>query len=433
MSKSPGSICGGNNLSHEFFRRYPTSDGTGWELPRRELGEFGKFGWLMIAVCAVGFLFLLIWSAVWLMVGIGFVVDGKLWGLGIAAIGLIGVVAMFYLARLGMLGWYLVQSKTSCHVEVGSKFLFSNEPLGFFTWRRKCEIDAIKQLNIERSGTGKYSNDESKLGFAGELMTIRATTNSKPFLVAPGYRHEILSPLLTEIGDELNRHRGGSPIEILPGVSESTLMDSPNQYDLSVSGIQQEQEGKVTLRQQPADSSIEIHDTGENKAYRVLPMGIKKGSKGLLGFSIFWNLFMLVFTVIFIVIHKMGELPKELTALGASIVGLFFLVFWMVGILSLVSTINAGRRTAMLGIADGQLFVERKSIFGTKWIEVPIDNVRKINVGPSGTEINNVPVLELQIHESEGCKHGLLSQLANDDLYWLAQELTAAIESASHR
>jgi hypothetical protein len=419
-------------LSQDFFRRFPTSDGTCWELPRRELGEIAKFGWLLVAICAIGSLFLLVWSAVWLLVGISFVVDGHIWGLGVAAISLIGLAGLLYLLRFGMLGWYLVRSKTSCRVKVGPKFLFSNEPLGLFTWRRKCETAKIKQLMIERSRTGRRSSEQLNLDIDADLMTIRAVTDGNPFLVAPGYRYEVLSPLISEIGAELNRRRGAdTPIVISMEVSEPVAGLVENDA-LVQQGLQTNKMGDAAFLEQPANSKIEIHDRGGNKAYQVPPVGIRKGSKGLLGFSIAWNLFILVFTVVMIVIFLVDDLPEGFGWLGFSLFASVAAVFWLVGILSLVSAINAGRRSAMLGIADGQLFVERKSIFGTKWLELPIDKVKKIGVGPSGTEINNVPVLELQIRDTDSHNHGLLSQLANDDLYWLAQELRQSLESANH-
>ncbi len=97
------------------------------------------------------------------------VVDGEIWGLGVAGISLIGIAGLFYLLRFGMLGWYLIHSKTECHVEVGPKFLYSNEPLGLFNWRRKCEIANIKQLKIERSRKGKHSSEELNLDIAAEF------------------------------------------------------------------------------------------------------------------------------------------------------------------------------------------------------------------------------------------------------------------------
>ncbi len=264
-------------------------------------------------------------------------------------------------------------------------------------------------------------------------MTIRAITNEKSFLVAPGYPHEILAPLLVEVGAELNRTRGtGAPIIISTKVSEPT----EGSFDDDHLGLKDfkaaEKNGSWTFLQ-PADSKIAIHDQGNSKAYRVSPMGIRKGSKGLLGFSIAWNLFTLVFTIVFISICLAGDLFQGWNLVGSLLFALFACLFWLVGIGSLVSAINAGRRTAMLGIADGQLFVERKSIFGTKWLELPIGKIKKIGVGPSGTEINNVPVLELQIRDSAGHKHGLLSQLANDDLFWLAQELSKSLDAAKHQ
>ena len=78
-----------------------------------------------------------------------------------------------------------------------------------------------------------------------------------------------------------------------------------------------------------------------------------------------------------------------------------------------------------------QLAIERKSIFGTKWIEMPVADVAEIAKRPSGMEINNVPVMQLMIRESGGKKHGLLSQLTDAELDWLADELNRAISDSA--
>ena len=51
----------------------------------------------------------------------------------------------------------------------------------------------------------------------------------------------------------------------------------------------------------------------------------------------------------------------------------------------------------------------------------------RIEVGPSGTEVNDVPINELQIHLISGKKRGLLSQRRDEELRWIAAELRKAL------
>jgi len=51
------------------------------------------------------------------------------------------------------------------------------------------------------------------------------------------------------------------------------------------------------------------------------------------------------------------------------------------------------------------------------------DQVTAIRAGPSGMAMNDVPVLELQVHPNTGAKVGLLAGHDVDELRWLATVL----------
>ena len=50
-----------------------------------------------------------------------------------------------------------------------------------------------------------------------------------------------------------------------------------------------------------------------------------------------------------------------------------------------------------------------------------------IRIGPSGMSVNDVPVMELQIHPKDGKKVGLLSQLDDEEIDWIAAHLRKAL------
>ncbi len=396
----------------------PTTDGVRFELPRRQLGEFAKFGWFLVIFCSLAMLFLLAWSSIWLWIGLGLMIEeGQLLGIGVAAVSLLGLAGIFFAAKFATLGWLIVGDKTSCQVELNSKYLISNERLGLFNWRRKCRVDSINRLGIETDARGQRKN----------LLTISASLGSdKSFLVAPGYPQEILQQVIADVGTQINRQR--SPTNQVT-VSTEPHIRAEEIDGSDIAGRISNKAQFETEYAQPADSKISVYDYGGTDAFQVPPMGIWKGSKGLLGFALFWNGFMVVFTTVLAIITfsdtPQGNAVIQGTQLLFAIA--FLALFWTIGIGSLIAAINAGKRSAMIGVADGQLFVERKSMFGTQWLEIPVDQVELIQVGPSGTEINGVPIMELQIQQKNGKDHGLLSQLSNDDLLWIAQELRGSL------
>jgi hypothetical protein len=404
-------------LNSTDLQRIPTTDGVRFELPRRQLGEFAKFGWFLVIFCGLASLFLLAWSSIWFWAGLHmFFEEGQVWGIGVGAVGLLGLAGIFFAAKFATLGWFVARDKTSCHVELNSKYLISNERLGLFNWRRKLRTDSIRKLGIESDAQGQRKN----------LLTISASSaDAKSFLVAPGYPLAILERVIADVGTQINRQR--SPTHQVT-VSTEPHIRAEITDESDAGGISREIQYE-TEHFQPPDSKIIVYDHAGTDAFQVPPMGIWKGSKGLLGFALFWNGFMVVFTTVMIVIafsdNPQGNALIKGTELLFAIA--FLVLFWTIGIVSLIAAINAGKRSAMIGIADGHLFIERKSMFGTKWVEIPVDQVELIEVRPSGTEINSIPILELQIHNKNGKDHGLLSQLSNDDLLWIAQELRSSL------
>ena len=61
-----------------------------------------------------------------------------------------------------------------------------------------------------------------------------------------------------------------------------------------------------------------------------------------------------------------------------------------------------GRRHAIIDVVDDVLLINRKNIFGIKSHQWPRDELGSIAVGPSGIEVNEVPVLELKVRPRQG-------------------------------
>ena len=73
------------------------------------------------------------------------------------------------------------------------------------------------------------------------------------------------------------------------------------------------------------------------------------------------------------------------------------------------------------------LFVSHHSIFRKQVQQWTVDQLETIGVGPSGVEINDRPVMELQIQPKAGGKYGLLSERTDDELVWIAAELNQSL------
>jgi hypothetical protein len=71
--------------------------------------------------------------------------------------------------------------------------------------------------------------------------------------------------------------------------------------------------------------------------------------------------------------------------------------------------------------------VLQTGLFGSRQRSWPLEEVEVIRAGPSGMTVNDRPVLELQIDDGGEAKFGLLAGRSDEELHWLARELTASL------
>ncbi len=418
------------------FETEPTSSGTKYILPYRDLSEVASFGWLIVVMGVLGIVFMISWIWGPAAAGLAMVRNGNVFGAALLLFASAGLIGMFVAAKMFAAGLTIIRNRSRCEVEIRGQRLYSIEILGWFQWQRKFDIRMIQRLELQRA---KEPGEKKKPGpsafpWFDNLYAINAVAKDSSFIVAPGYEKKLIETLAEDLSREMAKevslaasakafeneptHAAGSNIisdrdqpSMMPVVDKTTMDDLEDAKQL----------------EKPADSKIEKVVAGHSTAFQVPPQGFRKGTYGLFGFSVFW----LVFVGFFVLVALFaGKGPAKGDAwIVFSMLGLFALV----GIVMLLASINMARRSVMIGIADDQLFIERKTIFGTKWIELPLAEIMDIRVGPSGTEVNDVPIMELQILTYRGKKHGLLSQLSEEEKCWLASELSSALSLGGTR
>jgi hypothetical protein len=94
----------------------------------------------------------------------------------------------------------------------------------------------------------------------------------------------------------------------------------------------------------------------------------------------------------------------------------------------LLGSINMGRRRAVLAVAGDRLLILLKGPFGSERREWARTDLRRIEVGASDMEVNNVPILELHIRPATGKTYRLLAGRDEAELRWLAARLRAALK-----
>ncbi len=162
----------------------------------------------------------------------------------------------------------------------------------------------------------------------------------------------------------------------------------------------------------PARTNVTILEQGDAMAIHAPPAGLVRGSHGLFLFAIFW----LVFSAVFLMVWMRAKgvpLPAVLMAW----------IFPVIGFVMLVVSVHLGRQRLIIAINPHTVAVKRIGPFGVREQRLPRADLMSVECGPSGLKVNDRPVMELQFHFRNRPKIGCLSQLSDEELYWLEAKL----------
>jgi hypothetical protein len=189
------------------------------------------------------------------------------------------------------------------------------------------------------------------------------------------------------------------------------VVDGPTDDDIAV------------RHEQPSDSKIIVNQQPGSVTYNVPAAGVVRGSSGLFFFACIWCAFMALVTGL---VFVAGGPPQQ--GLGASLGALAFIgLFWLVGIGMLIAAVSAGVRRAGIAVAGDRLSILKTGLFKSKSHTWSRDEIMSVRVGPSGVEVNDRPVLELQVLPRDGVKFGLLGGRDVKELAWLATSIREAL------
>lgn len=174
----------------------------------------------------------------------------------------------------------------------------------------------------------------------------------------------------------------------------------------------------------PPSSQIVVDRFPAGVTIQIPPAGIR-GTKGLFFIALVWETITALLTPVFVLPLISGKGNQDG---GAIALVLLLAVFWLVGIGLLLAALNLARRRAVLAVTGGTLMVLQTGLLGSKQRDFEPGDVETIQVGPSGMTVNDKAVLELQIVDGGSQQMGLLAGRSDEELYWIAAELTRALE-----
>lgn len=309
-------------------------------------------------------------------------------------------------------------------IEVRKGYLISIERIGPLSFRWRWALQAIERLEMR----GVPAKKEGRLPSHAVWDTMFVYTKGrKRGTVAWGYPRTLLEPLAHELAERCQaaaeleysgRADSDTPSTSIAVTTKYAYAGAEDASDDDTSeGAQHDSLWNAASSEPPEGTEIQFDRFDDGVTIKVPPAGIWRGSKGLLTFAILWCGFMTMFDgiILFAFLHPDAvDAPENPWPMV-----LFSLLFWAVGIAVLLSAIHMGRRQAALAVAGGSLMVLQKGPFGKKHREWPLEHINDIVVGPSGMEVNDRPVLELQIYDLDDEKFGVLSGRDEDELHWM--------------
>ncbi len=277
--------------------------------------------------------------------------------------------------------------------------LVATEFVGPFRWTRRLPRQLIRRLEVSQATSSSGTQPAKPMPRFSGLAVEFADGTKK--IVALGYPVEWMRACADDLKGYVST-TSSVPVEIIETIG------------------QRSEEREVL--QQPASSRVLVERSPGYLRCTIPPAGLWRGSKGLFFMGLFWCGFMVLFSAVM--------LKGGMKTSGWGVVGLlaFISLFWAIGIAILTAAVNMGKRTATFTVSGRHLSIVSRNLFGAKQWELSQTEIAALRADASGMEVNDKPVLELQIHPATGKKIGLLAGRDEEELRWLATELRHALQ-----
>jgi hypothetical protein len=377
--------------------RLESGDTTCWVLPPRRLGWLR---WLGLPFMLIGAVFALhpLW-ALW-----------HSWQRSSGLAPLIGVpFAIFGLAPVGI-GLFVIAGRTE--IRLTPAHLLAIERAGPLHWTHgRYAPGSIRRLDV-RSVTQDGSQAPTPLRDLTVLWVEYEGGNSP---LAVGYPRALLRPLANDIASKCAELAGGEGGGVAPTRVEVVEHDPTGAVF----------ETTDEIPPQPKDSLVTLERTADGLTLRVPPLGFFRGSGGIGVFAVMWTASLVVIACVFGGITLSGGSGNLWS--GVPIFGVVMGVFCAVGVFLLVQARRLGSTGVIFDVTADALLVSRASTAGVEQRQWGREEVSGVAVAPTGTRVNNRPVLQIKVTPRTGRPYGVLAGRQEDELRWIAAELRAAL------
>jgi hypothetical protein len=281
--------------------------------------------------------------------------------------------------------------------------------------------------------------NESRSSLVGNLHVLTGVLDDgKRVVLAPFYPKQVLEQLAQKLSQQAAAAPGGSGIE---GEAAEPLFSAPAAAPtvveaapaIGMSQLMAEVQEKMRqaiepdVFEQPADSAVQMEQFPDGVSFRIPPAGVWKGSAGMFQFGLLFGVVTAGFTAVFAgAAVAQGGAWAAGAVLGAT--GIMS-IFWLVSGGMLYAGWMMGTRETAIAIVGPSVMVMQTGLRRAKRREWPRSDVKSARVGPSGTEVNDKPILELQLLGADDKKlFGMLMGRDVQELHWMATLLRQALK-----
>ncbi len=372
-------------------------DGVRYELPRAGASQRTGGG------CLVGFGAIFATFSVFWMVAASGVLGGQtspsvlfpLFGLPFLFIG-IGVILAGLFAAGG-----------SVAVEVRGQRIASVFRLGPLTLRpTSAPIDRIVRLSVRR----RERVTSNAPGTAAAFQLCAVLDDGKEVKLAWGER-VYLNALARELSGRCD-------------LASPDRLGAENAPEVDEAGIETEALEGTDVGPppvQPMGSKVVLTHTPDGLSLEIPATGLRGSARGMLIFAVVW-MGVTGFVGAMFIMATVGK-GQVLPLVPALVIPTFVVI----GVAFLVGALAAARRRAIIDVVGGAVLVTQKGLFKVRQWQWEPGALQTVVVGPSGTEVNNRPIMQIHFVPHSGRKTGLFTWREEAELHWIARTLRDAV------
>ena len=328
--------------------------------------------------------------------------------------GLLGLPGLLGGIGLAILGLCVIGERTYSELSVNREQLRIIEHFSFLRWSWKQPSADLTNLSIVRG---------SRAGLDVDLGAIRIAVEGRAGLMfAAGYPMSLINPAAENLARLLDQAHVADAFD--PKVRDDNAGDDqtdeadeaddagPENSKPSRSPAPSEPEAIM-----PAGTKILFTHGGDACAFSVPASGM---FRGVALFTLIFSLFFVGFPTAMAV-----AVISEQTSIGI----VFFLgIFIFIGLAILAYSIKTGTQRVLIAVTPDALAYQQTSLYGTKKRKFSKSEITAIDVGPSGTTVNNKPIPELKVSVRGKGNIGLLQGVKIEELHWIAATLRVTLK-----